>query len=48
MSPSANSWMKLDYDELTALDQLSACGLKNFMFDVAKVSEAGRGRGLVS
>lgn len=28
--------MKLDYDELTALDQLSAYGLKNFMFDVAK------------
>ncbi|RMX41048.1 hypothetical protein pdam_00003288 [Pocillopora damicornis] len=25
-----------DYDELTALEQLSAYGLKNFMFDVAK------------
>ena len=26
-----------DYDEVTALEQLSAYGLKNFMFDVAKV-----------
>ena len=26
-----------DYDESTALEQLSAFGLKNFMFDVAKV-----------
>ena len=33
-----------DYDELTALEQLSAYGLKNFMFDVAKVSERGVGK----
>ena len=26
-----------DYDEVTALEQLSAYGLKSFMFDVAKV-----------
>ena len=26
-----------DYDESTALEQLSAFGLKSFMFDVAKV-----------
>ena len=27
-----------DYDEETALEQLSAYGLKSFMFDVAKVN----------
>ena len=27
-----------DYDELTALEQLSAYGLKNLMFDIAKVN----------
>ena len=26
-----------DYDEVTALEQLAAYGMKNFMFDVAKV-----------
>ena len=27
-----------DYDEVTALEQLSAYGLKSLMFDVAKVN----------
>lgn len=38
-SPSVSQFLNdnFDYDEVTALEQLSEYGLKSLMFDVAKV-----------